>query len=226
MIIIHNNLRSLLVATLLVAGTVSPSAAASALEAGDWLVRLRGIAVVPTADGNAILPAFPTASLEAQSSVMPEIDVTYMVTRHFGIELIAATTPHDFEGQGALAGLGDAAHAWLLPPTLLAQYHFDTGTRFRPYVGAGVNVTFTYGENASASLDAALGPTTVKANNSIGYALQAGIDIDFADNWFLNFDLKYIDIDIDIKLKAGGATQTTTVDIDPLIFGVGFGYRF
>jgi outer membrane protein len=120
-------------------------------------VRLRGIAVVPTADGNAILPAFPTSILEAQSSIMPEIDITDMVTRNFGIELIAATTPHDFEAQGALAGLGDVAHAWLPPPTLLAQYHFDTGTRFKPYVGAGVNVTFTYGENASASIDAALG---------------------------------------------------------------------
>ncbi len=155
---------------------------------------------------------------------MPEIDITYMVTPNFGIELIAAATPRDFEAQGALAGLGDVAETWLPPPTLLVQYDFDTGTRFRPSVGAGLNLTFSYGENAKASLESALGSTTVKADNSFGYALQIGVDIDFADNWFLNVDLKYIDLDI--KLKVGGVTQNIDTEINPLIFGVGIGYRF
>ncbi len=67
----------------------------------------------------------------------------------------------------------------MLPPTLLAQYHFDTGMRIRPSVGVGLNVTFSDGENAKASLEGALGPTTVKADNSFGYALQAGVGIGY-----------------------------------------------
>ena len=157
---------------------------------------------------------------------MPEIDFTYMVTSNIGLELIAETSPHDIEGQGAIAGLGNVADSWLLPPTLLLQYHFDTNSRFRPYLGAGVNYTITWGENADASLEGVLGPTDVKLDNSLGFAVQAGMDIEIDDRWFVNLDVKYIDIDVDAKLTSGGVIRTTDVSIDPIIFGVGIGYRF
>lgn len=42
----------------------------------------------------------------------------------------------------------------------------------------------------------------------------------------MNLDVKYIDIDVDAKLTSGGVIRTTDVSIDPIIFGVGIGYRF
>jgi outer membrane protein len=215
---------------LVLAALVSASAPALALEAGDILVRARGIAVVPMGDSNGGLrPGLTTSGLEAQPMGVPELDFTYMVTDNIGVELILATSPHDLDVTGALSSLNKGAEVWLLPPTLLVQYHFMPDQSIRPYIGAGVNVTFTYAEDASASLEAALGgPTNVSINNSIGWAIQAGVDIDLDDRWFLNFDVKYvaITVDADIDTPSTGGQLDIEVDIDPIIAGIGIGYRF
>ncbi|MBL4721183.1 MAG: OmpW family protein [Alphaproteobacteria bacterium] len=202
---------------------VTPS---NALEKGDWLLRVRAISISPTDESGGISPDLLTAGLDPQSAIVPELDITYMLTDTIGLELIAATSVHQFEGTGAIAGLGDVAEAWLLPPTLLAQYHFRTNSKFRPYIGAGINYTISYLENAHQSLEAVLGPTTVKADNSFGWALQAGMDYDISDKWFMNIDVKYIDLGVDIQLNSRGVIRNVAVDINPVVFGIGFGYRF
>lgn len=198
-----------------------------AVEQGDWLVRVRAIGVLPTDDSGGISPDLLTARLEAQPAIMPELDITYMATDNIGIELILATTPHDIDGKGAISGLDKVADSWLLPPTLLVQWHFLPKGQIRPYVGAGVNYTITYGEDATGSLETALGgPTKVELDNSFGWALQAGVDIGIDERWFANIDVKYIDIDVDAKITTGGVTRDADVSIDPVIVGVGLGYRF
>jgi outer membrane protein len=199
---------------------------AAAVEKGDILVRLRGIGVIPTDDSGGIAPDLLTSGLEPQPAVVPELDFTYMATKNIGVELILATSPHDLKGTGGIAGLGTAATTMLLPPTLLLQYHFDTGTKFRPYVGAGINYTIAYGENASKSLEATLGPTSVRADDSLGWALQVGTDYDLTDRWFLNFDVKYIDMNVGVTLNSRGTVRTTDLGINPVVVGFGIGYRF
>ena len=62
--------------------------------------------------------------------------------------------------------------------------------------------------------------------DSFGWAGQAGIDVDINPRMFLNFDVKYIDIDTTARLTTAAAgTQRVKMDIDPLVFGVGFGLR-
>ncbi len=41
---------------------------------------------------------------------------------------------------------------------------------------------------------------------------------------FLNFDCKVVDIETRIHPRAGGAPSA--VNIDPVLFGVGIGYKF
>jgi len=210
----------------LLAAVAIPASESIALDKGDWLVRLRGIGVIPTDESGGIAPDLLTSGLEPQPAVVPELDITYMATSNIGVELILATSPHDLDATGAIAGLGKAAETMLLPPTLLLQYHFDTGTGFRPYVGAGVNYTITYLENADRSLEAVLGPTTVSADNSLGWAVQAGVDYHINERWFINLDVKYIDIGVDVELNSAGTVRNLDVDINPVVVGVGFGYRF
>jgi outer membrane protein len=202
------------------------SNAASARDAGDLLVRLRGIGVVPTSDSGGISPDLLTAGLEAQPAVVPELDLTYMITDRIGVELIAAVSPHDLEATGSLSALGDVATAMLLPPTLTLQYHFLPNGQIHPYIGAGINYTVMFAENAERSLENTLGPTDVSADNSVGFAAQIGVDVDINSGWFVNLDVKYIDISTDIKLKSIGTTRTVDVDINPVIVGLGIGYRF
>ena len=221
----------LLAGTALTGTGLTGIGSAFAFEAGDILVRFRGIGIFPTGDSDGIQPDLTTTTLDPQPMGVPELDFTYMVTENIGVELILATSPHDLDAEGGAAdlGVGTAASVWLLPPTLLLQYHFFPDKKFQPYVGAGVNVTFTYLENADDSYEAVVGPTDIQIGNSIGWAVQAGIDYQINDRWFANIDIKYVDINVDATLTSGFGTRTkrrVSVDINPIIFGVGVGYRF
>ena len=195
-------MRKLLMGALVLAGFAQPAHA----EAGDVLVRLRGIMVAPNEDSGSVLPAFPGEEVSVDNNVMPEVDVTYMATDHIGFELIAATTKHTASGvSGTTGDVGKLASAWVLPPTLTLQYHPVANGPVRPYVGAGVNYTLFYSENASDGLVAAVGTTDVELDDSFGWALQAGVDIDLTERMFLNFDVKYIDIDTTATLRTTAA---------------------
>ena len=96
----------------------------------------------------------------------------------------------------------------------------------RPYVGAGINYTIFWNEKASPALEAAVGRTRVHMKDSVGWAAQAGIDIDLSRKVFLNLDVKYIDIDTTARLDTAAAgTQRVRLNVDPLVFGVGLGLR-
>lgn len=195
-------------------------------EAGDLLVRLRGIMVSPTEESTAVQPSFPTGTVAVDDAIVPEIDFTYMLTNNIGAELILATSPHDIDGRGALAGVGKLADTMALPPTLTVQYHFAPDAKVRPYVGAGINYTLFYSEDASSALETAVGATKVSLDDSFGYAVQAGIDIDLTEKLFLNFDVKYIDIDTEATLRTGTLVNRVGVSLDPIVAGIGLGMRF
>lgn len=195
-------------------------------EQGDVLIRLRAITVQPQEKVGPVLPTFPTSGGRITNAYAPEIDFTYMLTNKIGIELIAATTKHCIEGGGSLAAVGRLACTWVLPPTLTLQYHFAPQGKIHPYVGAGVNWTMFYKEKASSQLNTAIGATNVNLSNSWGYAVQAGVDFDLNDRMFINLDVKYVDMDSTARLTTGAAVNSVRANIDPLIVGVGVGWRF
>lgn len=212
--------------TALFTGTALMALPAQA-EAGDLGIRVRGIAVLPTAESNGIQPTLGNSQLRAGNAVVPELDFTYFFSDNIAAELILATSRHQIEGRGGIANLGNAASAWLLPPTLTLQYHFNPGGDFQPYLGAGLNYTMFYGEDADGALINAVGATKVEAEDSFGLAVQAGLDYRIAENLFLNLDVKYVRISTDVTLRTTNiGVQRTTLDINPVIVGVGIGYRF
>lgn len=206
--------------------------AAPAAHAGDdhdtFFVRLRGIAVTPQDDSSVVTAGgapIAGSGVGVNNDYMPEIDITYKFAPNWGIELIAATTNHQVDGKGSIAALGEAIDTWVLPPTLTLQYHFLPEGKLRPYIGAGVNYTNFYDESVKGPL--AQPGARVDIENSWGYALQAGVDYEFTDRWFVNADLKYIDIDTTAQFVGTTAGNLEVdVDVDPLVFGLGIGYRF
>lgn len=213
----------LLLAALLASAVATPAMAA----AGDTYVRVRGIVVAPNEKSGGILPGLPNETVKVDNAVVPEVDITQMVTDNIGFELIAATSKHAVSGvSGTTGGIGKLASTWVLPPTLTAQYHLMPDAKVRPYVGAGVNYTLFYSEKASSAFEAAAGNTNVKLKSSFGWAAQAGIDIDLNEKMFLNLDVKYIDINTKGTLVTTGlGTQTVKVNLDPIVVGVGIGFR-
>ncbi len=197
---------------LLAAAAMATSATA---EEGKWMIRARALGVVPQED-SSISPIGGKASVD--NSLVPEVDFTYFFTDNIAAEVIAGVTPHNVTAKGTSLGNVDVGDVWLLPPTMTLQYHFtDLAGGVKPYIGAGVNYTVFFNEDAGAL-------SSVKYDNSFGGALQAGIDIPLQDNWYLNLDVKKVFIDTTAKFN-GGAVRAD-VDIDPLLMGVGIGYRF
>ncbi len=218
-----------LLVAVLIAGTILAAAPA---EGGDWLVRLRAINVDPNDSSSEVSSngvAIADTGVSVGDDTVPELDITYLFTPNWGLELILATSQHDVSAEGDLSGLGKIVEARALPPTLLLQYHFAPEAKVRPYVGLGLNFTLFYDEDASASFEAAAGGSSdVDLDESLGLAGQLGLDIGLNETWFLNFDVKYIDLSTDATIQTPGAFGTVEVgvDIDPVVFGIGFGRRF
>lgn len=194
-------------AAMLLASAFTASAAQA--EAGDVLVRLRGIVVAPN-EGNG---SGALVGASVNNDVVPEVDFTYMATKNIGLELIAATSVHKVGLGGTTVG-----RSWVLPPTLTLQYHLMPDAKVRPYVGAGINYTIFYSEKARGPLAG----NDLAIKDSVGFALQAGVDVDINKKFFLNLDVKYIDLTAKAKLNGASIGKT---NINPLVFGVGFGTR-
>ncbi|MBY0423813.1 MAG: OmpW family protein, partial [Parvularculaceae bacterium] len=95
-----------------------------------------------------------------------------------------------------------------------------------PYVGVGANWTIFYAEDTSDALDAAIGRTNIGLSDSFSYAFQAGVDVALSERWFLNADVKYIDINTTATLTTGALVNRVSVDLDPIVAGIGVGFRF
>lgn len=172
--------------------------------ADNWMMRVRAIDIAPDVSSSL-------AGLDVSSEWVPEVDFTYFVTPNIGVELILATSRHEV----TLAGVGSLGKVNALPPTVTVQYHFNPTSTIKPYVGAGVNYTRFYNVDL---------PGFKVDNNSIGGALQAGVDIAVTKNGYLNLDVKKIWIDTTVKTTAG--EKVTDLDINPVVWGIGYGFRF
>ena len=189
---------------LLVAGAAVLPCATQAQET-PWLVRVRAVHLDSANKDSTGL------NLSIDNKVIPELDISYFFSPQWSAELVL-TYPQKQTLSSGGTEIGTLKH---LPPTLTAQYHFTGLGGVVPYVGAGVNYTHF----SSLNLPAGVG---VK-RNSYGLALQVGADIPLTKNLALNLDLKKVQIRTDVS---AGGTTLGTFKIDPLLVGVGLGWRF
>ncbi|GKS95800.1 OmpW family outer membrane protein [Acidovorax sp. SUPP2825] len=173
---------------------------------GPWLVRARAVNLDSSNKDSTGL------GLSINDKTLPEVDISYFFNRNIAAELVLTVPQKQRLSSSALnAQIGTLKH---LPPSLMLQYHFDTAG-FRPYVGAGVNYT----RFSSVRLPAGVSID----KSSWGGALQVGVDIPLTKNLVLNFDVKKVYIQTDVF--AAGA-KLGTLKIDPVLAGVGLGWRF
>ena len=212
-------------------------------EAGDWVVRARAVNISPNEDSslgktvNNLLGApvmSPGAELAVSDKVIPELDISYYITKNIAAELILALGTHHnvsiTEDTNSVVGNQSLGSVNLLPPTLTAQWHFNPDQLIDPYLGAGINYTLMLDRNAKGSAGAINGNKIKIDRDSWGYVLQGGVDVNLKNGWLLNADIKYVNIETDVQLK-GAATdnqwrKVDALDINPWVFGIGIGKRF
>lgn len=208
--------RTLFAGAALLAPLALGNGPAAAASAGPIEIRGRGLVVHPSPSGD-IRPI--GGDLDINTTVVPELDLTYFLTENVALELIAATTRHSAVATRTAVGNVPLGSVWLLPPTLSLQYHFRPNERIQPYVGIGLNYTFFYRAHGE-------GVSDLHFKNSLGYSLQAGFDIALDDHWRVNVDVKKLMLSTKASMWAGATRIQANVDIDPWIMGAGIGYRF
>lgn len=197
-----------------------------------WMIRVRALGVVPDASGSSVNVAgqpglsSPSSGLSIGDSVVPELDISYFFTRNIAAELILGVTPHHITGTGALAGL-DVGHTWLLPPTLMFQYHFTDFGAFKPYLGVGVNYTVFFDQSAGNTASNGLTVTGLSVSNSFGAAAQVGFDYMIDRHWGLNFDVKKLYLEPNYSATVNNAIAVNgTANINPWLIAGGITYKF
>ncbi|MGI9232201.1 MAG: OmpW/AlkL family protein [Woeseiaceae bacterium] len=198
--------------TFMVAATVAVvvfSSAASAYEKGDWLVRV-GVGNVDPKSNNGQI-----ASVDSGTALV--FNGTYFFTPNLGFEILAATPfSHDINLAADGTKVGEAKH---LPPTFSLQYHFDTESAFKPYVGAGLNYTLFIDEETTGALTG----SSLKLDDSLGLATQLGADFDVSEKMYVNFDVRWMDINTDAELDG---LPLEEVEIDPWVYSLTVGWKF
>src|SRR5262249_35431926 len=144
---------------------------------------------------------------------------SYFFTDNIAAEFIAAVTRHNISASGTAFGNVSVGKVSLLPPTLTAQYHFMPKSRISPYLGAGINYTWFFDSSPAGGT-----VTSARYDDNFGAVIQAGLDYNVADRWYLNLDVKQVFLSTTATLN-GGAIKAKT-DLNPTIVGLGVGYRF
>lgn len=200
--------KQIIAAAVVLCSLVSGAAFAEQAKDGPWMVRARAVNL------NSANSDSTGLGLSINNKWMPEVDVSYFFSKNLATELIL-TVPQQHTLSSSTLGkeIGTVEH---LPPTLLVQYHFDSNGGVKPYVGAGINYTrFTRSD--------ILGGAATVDKDSWGGALQVGVDIPLSGNMFLNLDVKKL------YLKTGvyvGGVNAGDFKVDPVLFGLGLGWRF
>lgn len=158
---------------------------------------------------------FPANSISVEDKWLPEIDVVYAFTENWLLEVVL-TIPQTHEV--TLAGVGSLGTFQELPPTFSVIYEFTNLGKFRPYVSAGVNLTWIMDTDLSvADVELDLDST------SVGAALGVGAKYEINERWDLDGSIKWISMDSAVKV---GPTTITNVQLDPWLFSLGASYRF
>lgn len=197
---------------ILLAAVLITCAAGSAMAqtAGEspWLVRLRAVHL-DSANGGSTTA---NLGLSMNNKTIPEVDITYFFSPNLAAELVL-TVPQKQTVYSNGTDIGTFKH---LPPSLLMQYHFTNVQGFKPYVGAGVNYTRITNVNLASG-------TAGLEKSSVGGVLQAGLDIPIDKQLSFNIDVKKVYLRSDVFLNGANVGD---FKIDPVLFGVGVGYRF
>ena len=185
--------------------------------AGQWQVKVGASVIAPTADTDI---ANGTLNVKADHEYAFTPSVEYFFNDNISAELLLATPiSHDVDVTAAgekIAGV-KLKH---LPPTITAKYNFKNSTGFTPYIGVGGTAFVAWDEDGSGALEG----TKVKVKESYGFAGQVGFNYQPADakNWGVFFDARYAQIQPEVQT----VVENFDLDIDPMVYTLGYSYKF
>lgn len=217
-------------------GLLIGSSFVQAQEIGETKVRSRVLQIQPRGTGNDISWQYDGVMADSgtrlNNSTTASFDVVYPLLPHWSLEFdVPMPARHDIQVRNAaLAAVvpETIGSVQMMPLMLLLQYNLMPTGKIQPYVGIGGHYTLFSNSTTSGALQNAYALTSdLKFSNKGGLAMQAGADFALGESWFLNIDVKYLNLKTDISFSSTKkGTGHIDFEINPLIFGIGFGKKF
>lgn len=198
---------------------------ASALEAGDFIVRMGGALVSPNDSSDnfdgSTATGLGSVKANVQSDVAVSLTLEYMLSKNIGVQLLGSSPfNHDISADLNGQNIGTVARTKHLPPTLTLNWHFGGLGKVVPHVGVGVNYIHFFNENTTGALNG----ESINLSDSWGVAGVAGVDFELDNNWVLN--MQYFYAKAQTEAHVSGGWGNADVDIDPSVFLASIGKRF
>lgn len=198
---------------------------AQAQESSPWSVQI-GIARIDFHE-NVKLSAggapVPGAGARIGDNTTLAAEISYKLTPSLSAGLtIGVPVRTAVTGTGTAAVFGELGAVRYGPMGLTARWTFDTGSRWHPYVGAGLTYFVVMSEHDAFIKD-------LKVDNKLGTIVQAGVQYDLTPQVGLFLDVKklYVKTTATGTLPAmGGAPAVADARLDPLVTHIGLLYRF
>jgi outer membrane protein len=223
--------------TLLVVALMSAGAA----FAQQNTVRIGYSSVSPNSSASSIVgPLTPVDSLSLEVKKQSTLFFSYArsLTDNWDVELALGIPPtHDVAIKVTNPALPAGVQAYngkigakvrQVAPTIFANYNFGSKeSKFRPFLGVGINYTkFDKAESTADGNGLNGGPTNLALEDSVGLALQAGVNYRFNDKWTLTGDIATAQVKTKLTTNTLGVIRTADIKFRPTVLTVSVGYSF
>ena len=198
-------------------------------SAGQWSYTVGNTLAMPKVrSGDLSAPGPAGIKIDVGHAYAPTFAGGTMLTDHIATEFrFGLPTRHDISGKGTYDGIGKIANIRQTLPSLFLQYRFqDATSAFRPYLGVGLAYAHFPDVSSTTTLDALLGPTTIKADDRFGSAAQIGAIYRFNDRWFVDTSVTKTFLKTKLTLTSGCIVRTIDARLDPVLVNVSVGYQF
>jgi outer membrane protein len=156
------------------------------------------------------------STLKAEDTMTGGLVVEYFFTPNLSAEAVAAVAHADLE---VLDGVIDGS-TWILPPSVYVKYHPMPQWKVSPYVGAGFNWIYYWDESLNmngTNLD-------LNIDNSFGWNVKVGADINLTENVYANVDIMYLNNETELDIA--NVARNADLDVEVWSYNVGLKYRF
>jgi outer membrane protein len=186
-------------------------------RAGDMMVRLRVVGIIPNHGGNPITPV--GGNFENANIATPEVDFSYFLTRRIAVEAELGVFQESIKAVNTAFGTVPVGTVDAVPFVLSAQYHLLPDARINPYIGIGLAVVPYLNAQPAGGIVQQL-----SVNTEAGPVFELGADIRIVGRWYANLDVKKIVLPG--QASANNGMLNASGQINPWIVGGGIGYRF
>ncbi len=200
-------------------------------QTADWMLGGRALYVGATSESSLVGDTDSRLELDAGGGF--DLHATLDIFERLAAQVSVGASSHRLEAvtAGSCCGGGsggervDGGRVWLVPVSLLVQYHHPVYGEWDPYVGLGFVWTYPM-YDLTGDLEAA-GVERLDLDGGAGFAAQIGANYALDNHWRASVDLRYLGVGIDARVRtAEGDLEPVSLDANPWVFGLGLAYRF